>query len=80
MLYRGTKHVSEEISQIQAAKEQQRHGLTMMEALKNLSRPDIRKPFILIAFNSAHCDFFWSLSNHLLLRWDIYLVIIACVD
>ena len=40
----------------------------MMEALRNLSRTDIRKPFILIAFNSAHCDFFRSLSNHLLLK------------
>merc|ERR1712020_656108 len=48
---RGTKNVGEEISQIQAVKEQQRHGLTMMEAIKNLSRPDVRKPFILIAFN-----------------------------
>ena len=48
---RGTKDVSEEISQIEAVKEQQSHGLTMLEAFRNLSRPDVRKPFILIAFN-----------------------------
>ena len=48
---RGTEEVSEEISQIQEAKEQQSHGLTMTEAIRNLSRPDVRTPFLLITIN-----------------------------
>ena len=32
-------------------KEKQDHGLTMMEALKNLSRKEIRTPFLLVVFN-----------------------------
>ena len=50
-LGRATEEVSEEIKQIQEAKEQQSHGLTMTEAISNLSRPDVRTPFLLITVN-----------------------------
>ena len=33
------------------AKEQQSHGLTMTEAVRNLARPDVRTPFLLITAN-----------------------------
>merc|ERR1719507_187591 len=36
---------------MQEAQEQQSHGLTMKEAIRNLSRPDVRTPFLLITFN-----------------------------
>ena len=48
---RATEDVTEEISQIQEAKERQSHGLTMTEAIGNLSRPDVRTPFLLITIN-----------------------------
>ena len=50
-LSRGQEDVSQEVSQIQEAKEQQSHGLTMTEAIRNLARPDVRKPFLLIMTN-----------------------------
>ena len=50
-LIRATEDVSEEISQIQETKEQQDHGLTMTEAFRNLSRPDVRTSFLLITIN-----------------------------
>ena len=48
---RGTEDVSEELEEIQALKEQQSHGLTMTEAIRNLRRPDVRTPFLLITAN-----------------------------
>ena len=51
MSHRGTKDVNEEISQIQEAKEQQSHGLTMVEAFRNLSKPEVRTPFVLNVTN-----------------------------
>ena len=56
-LIRATEEVSEEISQIQETKEQQDHGLTMTEAFRNLSRPDVRTPFILITINMCLLTF-----------------------
>ena len=54
---RGTEDVSEEIRQIEEANEQQDHGLTMTEAFRNLSRPDVRTPFLLISINMCLLTF-----------------------
>lgn len=51
MMTRATEDVSEEISQIEETREQQSHGLTMTEAIRNLTRPDVRTPFLLITIN-----------------------------
>lgn len=48
---RGTEEVGEEIIQIEEVKEKQSHGLTMTEAIRNLARPDVRTPFLLITAN-----------------------------
>ena len=48
---RDTEDVSEEISQIKEAMEQQSHGLTMTEAVRNLARSDVRTPFLLLIAN-----------------------------
>ena len=37
--------------ELQETKEQQSHGLTMTEAVRNLTRPDVRTPFLLITVN-----------------------------
>ena len=37
--------------ELQETKEQQSHGLTMTEAVRNLTRPDVRNPFLLITVN-----------------------------
>ena len=49
--FRATEDVGEEIFQIKEAMEQTSHGLTMTEAIRNLRRPDVRKPFLLIIVN-----------------------------
>ena len=39
------------MASLKAAKEKQSHGLTIKEAIKNLSRYDVRTPFLLTVFN-----------------------------
>ena len=39
------------MTSLKAAKENQSHGLTIKEAIKNLSRYDLRTPFLLTLFN-----------------------------
>ena len=48
---RAREDVEEEIRQIQDIMEDQSRGLTMTEALSNLSRPDVRTPFLLVTIN-----------------------------
>jgi len=48
---RCTDDVDDEIVEIKATMEKQSHGLTMKEAMKNLSKPNIRTPFLIILFN-----------------------------
>jgi len=48
---RANEAVLEEIEELEKTREKQKHGLTMIQALRNLSRPDIRKPFLLITCN-----------------------------
>ena len=45
---RLTENVSAELKDLQATKENQDHGLTMTEAIRNLRRREIRTPFLLI--------------------------------
>ena len=45
---RGAEHVEDEIKQLQQLMEDQNKGLTIVDALKNLSRRDVRKPFLLV--------------------------------
>ena len=54
----------EEVEQLKALKEKQSHGLTTLEAIKNLSRSDVRTPFLLV------------LSNFYLVLWTGPLVFI----
>ena len=49
-MFRCTNNVQDEIASLNAAREQQSHGLTFKEAIKNLSRYDIRTPFLLSIF------------------------------
>ena len=48
---RQTDQVQEEIIQLQQLMEDQSSGLTMTDALKNLSRSDVRTPFLLVTIN-----------------------------
>jgi len=48
---RAGKQVEEELKELEKTRENQAHGLTMTQAVKNLSRSDIRKPFLLILTN-----------------------------
>ena len=48
---RCTKNVQDEMASLNDAKENQSHGLTLKEAIKNLSRYDIRTPFLLTIFS-----------------------------
>ena len=48
---RQTDQVQEEIIQLQQLMEDQSSGLTMTDALKNLSRSDVRTPFLLVTVN-----------------------------
>ena len=48
---RNGKDVEEEIKILQATKEKQSHGLTVTEAIKNLSNPAVRRPFLVIVTN-----------------------------
>ena len=48
---RQTDDVTEEFKLIQETMENQSRGLTFREALRNLSRPDVRTPFLLITTN-----------------------------
>ena len=45
---RLSENVSAELKDLQATKENQDHGLTMTEAIRNLRRREIRTPFLLI--------------------------------
>ena len=48
---RNTDDVEKELVELKATKEKQSHGLTMMEAVKNLSRSYVRTPFFLVLTN-----------------------------
>lgn len=48
---RATEDVEEELSLMISTMEKQSHGLTMTEAIKNLSNPAVRTPFLLIGAN-----------------------------
>lgn len=48
---RASEHVEDEIKQLQQLMEDQNRGLTLMDALRNLSRRDVRTPFILVTVN-----------------------------
>ena len=50
-LIRAKEDVSEEISEIEENREQQSHGLSLMEVMRNLARHDVRTPFLLVAAN-----------------------------
>ena len=43
--------MEEELKALEQTREKQEHGLTMTQALKNMSRSDIRSPFLLITAN-----------------------------
>ena len=51
LLFRNTSDVDNELLELKATKEKQSHGLTMLEALKNLSRSEVRTPFLLVIAN-----------------------------
>ena len=48
---RQTEDVEAEIKQIENIMEDQSRGLTMTQAIRNLSRPDVRTPFLLVTVN-----------------------------
>jgi len=48
---RYNEDVTEELNDLRATREQQSHGLTAMEAVKNLSSPHVGKPFLIICVN-----------------------------
>lgn len=48
---RASNEVNEELSDMDQSREKQKDGLTMSQAVNNLSRSDIRKPFLLITTN-----------------------------
>ena len=54
---RHSDHVGEELKLIQQTMENQDRGLTMKEALANLSRSDVRTPFLLIITNFGLVNF-----------------------
>ena len=47
---RCNEDVEEEIQNLQATREKQTHALTMTEAIRNLSRSEIRAPFLFSVF------------------------------
>ena len=49
--------MSEELNDLKALKEKQSHGLTTLEALKNLSKPHVQIPFIIIVMNFILANF-----------------------
>ena len=49
--FRNKENVKEDVEQLKSLKEKQSHGLTSIEALKNLSRSDVRTPFLLVLTN-----------------------------
>ena len=51
MVFRSSDDVIKELEELQATKEKQRHGLTTLEALRNLKRSDVRTPFLLVLGN-----------------------------
>ena len=55
--FRQTEDVSQELEELQQTMENQSQGLTTWEALSNLSRPDIWKPFLLIITNIWFAQF-----------------------
>ena len=54
---RNSEDVGEELELIQQTMENQNRGLTMKEALSNLSRSDVRTPFLLIITNFGLVNF-----------------------
>ena len=57
LYWRCSENVSEELNDLIALKEKQSHGLTTIEAIKNLSKPHIRTPFIIIVMNFILSNF-----------------------
>ena len=55
--FRQTEDVSQELEELQQTMENQSQGLTTWQALRNLSRPDIWKPFLLIITNILFAQF-----------------------
>ena len=56
-LSRCSDDVSEELNDLKAIQEKQSHGLTTLEAIKNLSKPHVRSPFIIIVMNFMLTNF-----------------------
>ena len=50
ILHRCSEDVREELENLQATREKQKNALTTIEAIKNLSRYEIRTPFLLSIF------------------------------
>ena len=55
--FRQTEDVSQELEELQQTMENQSQALTTWQALRNLSRPDIWKPFLLIITNLLFAQF-----------------------
>ena len=55
--FRQTEDVEEEVEELRLTMENQSQALTTWQALRNLSRPDIWKPFLLIITNILFAQF-----------------------
>ena len=57
---RDSQDVTEEFKLVQQTMENQSRGLKFREAIRNLSRSDVRTPFLLVTFNFLYLIYYFA--------------------